>query len=65
MDTKYAGQRIMLIEMKDIQAPPSGTMGTIKGIDGIGQIHVQWDNGSTLAVQPVGDKYQIFDEPKK
>jgi len=65
MDTKYAGQRIMLIEMKDIQAPPPGSMGTIKGIDGIGQIHVKWDNGSSLAVQPVGDRYQIFDEPKK
>ncbi len=65
MDTRLAGQRIKIIEMDDIQAPQSGTMGTIKGIDGIGQIHVQWDNGSTLAVQPVGDRYQIFDEPKK
>ena len=65
MDTKYAGQRIMLIEMEDIQAPPPGSMGTIKGIDGIGQIHVQWDNGSSLAVQPVGDRYQIFDDNKK
>ena len=65
MDKKYAGQRIKIIEMDDIQAPPSGTMGTIKGIDGIGQIHVQWDNGSTLAVQPVGDRYQIFDDNKK
>lgn len=65
MDTRLAGQRIMIIEMDDTQAPPPNTMGTIKGIDGIGQIHVQWDNGSTLAVQPVGDRYQIFDEPKK
>ena len=65
MDTKYAGQRIMLIEMEDIQAPPPGSMGTIKGIDGIGQIHVKWDNGSSLAVQPVGDRYQIFDDNKK
>jgi Domain of unknown function (DUF4314) len=60
MDTRLAGQRIMIIEMDDTQAPPP-----IKGVDGIGQIHVQWDNGSTLAVQPVGDRYQIFDKPKK
>ena len=65
MDTRLAGARIKIIKMEDIQAPPSGTMGTIKGIDGIGQIHVQWDNGSTLAVQPQGDIYQIFEEPKK
>lgn len=64
MDTKLAGQRIKIIKMDDIQAPPPGTMGTIKGIDGIGQIHVLWDNGSTLAVQPQGDIYQIFDTPK-
>lgn len=65
MDTKLAGQRIKIIEMDDIQAPPPGTMGTIKGIDGIGQIHVKWDNGSTLAVQPVGDRYQIFEDTNK
>jgi hypothetical protein len=65
MDTRLAGARIKIIKMEDIQAPPPNTMGTIKGIDGIGQIHVQWDNGSTLAVQPVDDIYQIFDEPKK
>lgn len=65
MDTKLAGQRIKIISMDDSQAPPPGTYGTIKGIDGIGQIHVQWDNGSSLAVQPVGDRYQIFDNNKK
>lgn len=65
MDTKLKGQRIKIIKMDDPQAPPPNTMGTIQGIDGIGQIHVQWDNGSTLAVQPQGDIYQIFDSPKK
>jgi len=47
------GKRIMMIEMKKEPHPvPRGTMGTIKLIDGIGQIHVNWDNGSSLAVQP-------------
>lgn len=51
----------MIIKMNDPQAPPPGTHGTIRGTDGIGQIHVKWDNGSTLAIQPQDDQYQIFD----
>lgn len=65
MDTRLKGQRIKIIKMDDIQAPPPGTFGVIQGIDGIGQIHVKWDNGSTLAVQPQDDEYMIYDEPKK
>ena len=61
MDERLKGKHIRLIKMDDIQAPPPGTMGTIKFIDGIGQVHVVWDNGSTLAVQPENDEYQIFD----
>jgi|LauGreDrversion4_2_1035121.scaffolds.fasta_scaffold894978_1 hypothetical protein len=57
------GKRIMMIEMKKEPHPvPRGTMGTIKLIDGIGQIHVNWDNGSSLAVQPEHDEYQIIEE---
>lgn len=61
MDESLKGKRVKLIKMNDPQAPPSGTHGTIKGTDGIGQIHVNWDNGSTLAIQPVDDEYLIFD----
>lgn len=61
MNEELKGKRIRLISMDDIQAPPPGSMGTIKFIDGIGQIHVDWDNGSSLAVQPVNDRYQIVD----
>jgi hypothetical protein len=61
MDERLKGKRIRLIKMDDIQAPPPGTMGTIKFIDGIGQIHIAWDNGSSLAVQPENDEYQIID----
>lgn len=61
MNEKLKGKRVKLIKMNDPQAPPSGTHGTIKGTDGIGQIHVNWDNGSTLAIQPVDDEYLIFD----
>jgi hypothetical protein len=39
---------------------PTGTMGTIQHIDGIGQLQVIWDNGRRLAVIPNIDEYEIL-----
>lgn len=61
MDERLKGKRVMIIHMDDTQAPPPGTHGTIKYVDDIGQIHVNWDNGSRLAICPINDQYQIFD----
>lgn len=44
------GTRIMLKHMDDIQAPPYGTLGTVRGVDDMGTILVQWDTGSRLGV---------------
>ena len=44
------GTRVKLIQMEDIQAPPTGTLGTVYGVDAIGSILVKWDNGSMLNV---------------
>lgn len=55
------GNRIEIIEMNDIQAVQKGTQGTIIHIDGIGQLHVEWDNGRTLAVIPGEDEFKIID----
>ena len=44
------GARVELLQMDDIQAPPIGTQGTVIGVDDIGSIMVNWDNGSTLSV---------------
>lgn len=44
------GSRVELLKMEDIQAPPIGTQGTVKGVDDIGSIMVSWDNGSSLNV---------------
>ena len=52
--------RIKLISMNDIQAPPSGTLGTVVGIDDIGMVLVEWDNGSTLSLISEEDKFQII-----
>lgn len=45
-----AGTRVELIRMEDIQAPPTGTQGTVIGVYDIGSIMVSWDNGSSLSV---------------
>ena len=42
------GTRVELVEMDDPQAPPVGTKGTVYGVDDIGSILVDWDNGSGL-----------------
>lgn len=55
------GKTIVIIKMNDPQAPPPNTRGVIQSIDGIGQIHVKWENGSNLAVQPREDVYRIID----
>ena len=44
------GTRVELIRMEDTQAPPTGTRGTVIGVDDIGSIMVSWDNGSSLSV---------------
>lgn len=44
------GTRVELVKMDDIQAPPIGTLGTVRGVDDIGSIMVAWDNGSGLSV---------------
>lgn len=45
-----AGTRVELVKMDDVQAPPVGTLGTVKGVDDIGSIMVAWDTGSGLSV---------------
>ena len=56
------GCRIELLEMNDRQAPPTGTRGTVRGVDDIGSILVSWDNGSSLSVIPGVDMIKIIDD---
>ena len=44
------GTRVVLEWMDDMQAPPIGTQGTVRGVDDAGSIMVKWDNGSSLHV---------------
>lgn len=43
------GTRVKLMKMDDIQAPPIGTCGTVLYVDDMGDVGVEWDNGSCLA----------------
>lgn len=54
-----AGTIVELIEMDDLQAPPSGTVGEVKFVDDMGNIHVSWENGSSLALVPEADEFKI------
>ncbi len=58
-----AGTRVELVQMDDVQAPPIGTKGTVKGVDDTGSLLIRWDNGSGLnvvygedIVRKVGDR---------
>ena len=44
------GSHVILIEMKGEPQMPYGLKGTVMSIDDIGQLHVNWENGSTLAL---------------
>ena len=53
------GTRVRLIQMEDLQAPPIGTEGTVTGVDDIGSLLVDWDNGSGLNVLYDYDRVEI------
>ncbi len=56
------GTRIQLDYMDDFQAVPPGTNGTVTHVDDMGNIHMKWDNGRTLAVCPDTDIFHKIKE---
>ena len=61
---KYpTGTIVKLISMNDVQSPPVGTIGEVTLIDDMGSIHVNWQNGSTLALIPDVDSWEILKKP--
>ena len=53
------GTKVELLGMNDPQAPPTGTMGEILGIDDAGQVLVRWATGSSLSLIPGVDSFRI------
>lgn len=51
------GTKICLDHMEGEPQMPSGLKGEVFHVDDAGQIHVQWENGSTLALVPGIDTF--------
>ena len=54
------GTKIRLLYMDDIQAVPSGTIGSVANVDDMGTIHMVWNNGSTLGLIPEKDRFELL-----
>ncbi len=54
------GMRVRLLNMNDKQAPPFGTLGTVRGVDDIGSVMVAWDNSCGLNVVLDEDEIEVI-----
>ncbi|MBQ2657993.1 MAG: DUF3846 domain-containing protein [Erysipelotrichaceae bacterium] len=64
-NTFQPGMRILLHEMKGEPRMYDGLEGTIGSVDDIGQIHVRWDNGSSLALNYEEDSFELTETPNR
>ena len=46
------GTKVELLSMDDPQAPPTGTMGEVLGVDDAGQILVRWEQARHWVLSP-------------
>lgn len=58
------GDTVILEEMVG-ENLPYGLKGTIRKVDDIGQIHINWENGSSLAIDPKIDKFEVISKQEK
>jgi hypothetical protein len=56
------GKKIKMIQMDDPDPILEGTIGIITGIDFLGTLYVEWENGRSLSVIPGEDSYEILEE---
>ena len=56
------GTIIRLIKMYDLQPLDAGTVGTVTRVDDLGQIHMHWENSSTLALNVDIDEFEILNK---
>lgn len=63
---KYpVGTKLQLLSMRNETYPVlPGTVGEVTHIDDAGSIHMRWENGSSLALIPEIDSFQIVSEAK-
>ena len=54
------GMRLVVDRMNDPKAVAAGSQGVFEGLDGIGDLMVLWDNGSSLKLIEGVDKYHVI-----
>ena len=59
------GTQIVLTEMAGESQMPYGLKGTVKFVDDAGQIHMSWENGSSLALNIYEDTFEKVAAPEK
>lgn len=59
------GKRVRMIFMEDVDPIEPGQIGVVKSVDDLGQLHVDWDNGRTLAIIPEKDQFEVLDSYEK
>lgn len=65
-NTDLIGKRVRLIKMDDPYTDlTENSLGTIRGVDDMGHVLVNWDNGSTLSLIPNEDEWEIIEESKR
>ena len=56
------GTKIKLIHMEDpYKHPADGSIGTVDHVDDAGSIHMTWECGSSLAILPDVDKFEVIE----
>ena len=60
-----AGTQIVLEEMSGESQMPYGLKGTVDFVDDMGQIHMNWENGSSLALNVEEDSFEKVEVPEK
>lgn len=62
IENKYRpGSKVKLVKMYDLYAPPKGTIGIIQGVDGAGNILVNWESNSSLSLISGIDEFEIIE----
>lgn len=59
------GTKVVLEHMAGEPNMPPGLEGTVQFVDDIGQIHVNWKNGSSLALNTDEDHFRVIERPPK
>lgn len=59
-ETYKKGNKVRLENMYGEAQMPEGLIGEVEFVDDAGQIHVRWENGSSLALNEDIDRFEII-----